>query len=112
MFSLPLPADELARKLSRTLAPRPSGLELIVTDVGLVPASGNDAVLRLQVTVTTFEDSRGQHWRVEIPLDPADLNPDVMTPQAFVVTVRANLEEWWDVRGAEPAVAAWGRRLD
>ena len=52
--------------------------------------------------------NRGQRWEVKIPFDPDELE---MLGPALVVTLRANLEEWWDPRGAEPGMGALGRRF-
>jgi hypothetical protein len=108
--SLPVPPEDLACKLSRPLAPRRDGLELSVVDPTLVK-TGDDLRLRLRVTVTTARSETAEHWQVSIPIDPADLDPAV-NPSAFATTLRANLEEWWDVKDRESRIAAWGRRLE
>ncbi|MBV8542605.1 MAG: hypothetical protein JO063_09700 [Pseudonocardiales bacterium] len=108
-LSLPLPPEDLARKLSRPLAPRRDGLELSVADPTLVE-TGDDPKLRLRVTVTTARCETPEHWQVTIPLDPVDLDPAV-NATAFATTLRANLEEWWDMKDRESRIAAWGRRL-
>ena len=50
-----------------------------------------------------------QTWRLiyDVPLE--DLH--VLGPTAFVATVRANLEEWWDTRPAGP-VHVVAERID
>jgi hypothetical protein len=111
MLVLPLSAEELATRLSRSLASRRDGLQMIVENVALGEPVAGAVPLRMRVTVTTHDHPRQQHWQVSVPLDPRDLDPGILPAQAFVVTVRANLEEWWDVRAAEPAVAAWGRQI-
>ncbi|MGH3769273.1 MAG: hypothetical protein ACRDS0_00890 [Pseudonocardiaceae bacterium] len=109
--ALPTPPEDLARQLSRPLAPRRDGLELSVADPTLVETAEDPTLrLRLRVTVTTARSKTAEHWQVMIPLDPADLDPAV-NPTAFVVTLRANLEEWWDMKDRESHIAAWGRRL-
>ncbi|MBV9012485.1 MAG: hypothetical protein JO272_10625 [Pseudonocardiales bacterium] len=107
--ALPISPEELARTLSRPLAPRRDGLELSVADPTLVE-TGDDLRLRLQVTVTTARSETAEQWQVMIPLDLADLDPAV-NPTAFATTLRVNLEEWWDMKDREPHIAAWGRRL-
>lgn len=109
MTTLPLAPDELAVRLSRGLAPRRDNLRLAVAEPVLVerPQLG----LRLLVTVTSDAQQAAERWEVTIPLDPLDLDPEIVTT-SFVVTLRANLEEWWDVKDQEPPIAAWGRRLD
>jgi hypothetical protein len=111
--SLPLPPEELARRLSRGLGARPDGLELSVAEPVLVEVAGDPGVeLRVRVTATSRDTSSdGERWRVSIPVDPADLAPTVSLP-AVILILRANLEEWWDVKDSEPEFAAWGRRLD
>jgi hypothetical protein len=109
---LPLAPEELARRLSEGLAPRPEGLELSVEQPILVEVPEDPGlVLRLRVTAATAADPDGQVWQLAIPLDPADLDPEV-NPSALVTVLRANLEEWWDVKDSEPHIASWGRRLD
>jgi hypothetical protein len=110
MLALPIPPDVLAKRLSRNLGPRRDGLELHVTQVQLKALGAAEALLKLQVTATTHADPKGQRWEVSIPLGPIELHPDVTTSALFI-TLRANLEEWWDVREAEPDIAAMGRRL-
>jgi hypothetical protein len=107
--SLPVPPENLARKLSRPLAPRRDGLELSVADPTLVE-TGDGPGLRLRVTVTTAHSEMAEYWQVTIPLDPADLDPAV-NPTAFATILRADLEEWWDVKDRESRIATWGRRL-
>jgi hypothetical protein len=65
----------------------------------------------VRVTVARDGKSGAQSWQVTIPLDPLDIDPAV-DPASFVTTIRANLEEWWDRKGVEPPIAAWGHRLD
>lgn len=112
LVTLPIPPAELARRLSRGLGPRRDGLELTVTSADLTPVHDNRAQLRLLVTATTHADRRGQHWQVDIPIDTEDLDPQLLGTPALIITLRANLEEWWDVRAVEPDFAAWGHRLD
>lgn len=47
-------------------------------------------------------------WAWCLPLDDEDLG---MLPDAFVLTVRANFEEWWCTKGLDPDVARLGHRL-
>ena len=108
--SLPMPAVELGRRLSRTLAPRRDGLQLSVADPELIETPTNFGLM-VKVTVTTDGMPGADSWRVTVPLDPLDLDPAV-DPASFVTTIRANLEEWWDMKGVEPLIAAWGHHLD
>jgi hypothetical protein len=50
---------------------------------------------------------------VTLPLGPADPEDPLedLKPESFVITTRANLEEWWDMKAQEPHIAAWGHRL-
>jgi hypothetical protein len=107
--SLPIPPDELARQLSVALAPRPNGLQLTVDSLLLTEAAER-VDLRLDVIVTRAT-SPEERWQLTIPVPAADLDSDVLGPGAFVFTIRANIEEWWDVKDHEPSVAAWGRRM-
>ena len=110
--TLPLAPEELARRLSEGLAPRPEGLELSVAEPVLIEVPEDPGrALRLRVTAATAADPDVQMWQLAIPLDPADLDPEV-SPSALVAILRANLEEWWDVKDRDPRIAFWGRRLD
>ena len=40
-----------------------------------------------------------------LPIDASDAE---LTPQAFVATLRANLEEWWDCKDTDPEIARRG----
>jgi hypothetical protein len=104
---LPMDPDELAAAISRELAPRPDHLQLSVSGLGLV--GGAEPQLRMRVRATADAMSP-ESWEMTIPIDPADLDPEVV-PSSFVLVIRANLEEWWDVKAFEPSIAAWGRRL-
>jgi hypothetical protein len=108
--ALPIPAEELALRLSRSLAPERNNLELSVTEVALLSDPDADLKLQLLVKVTSLDSPKAQVWQVGIPIDPTDLDPAVNL-SAFILIVRANLEEWWAVKTAEPRIAAWGRRL-
>lgn len=103
MPELPFSSEELARRLSRELAPRPDGLTLSVNEPGLVEEA-DGVVLRLRVAVRPA----GEIWVLRLRLDPADLDLD---PAALVLVLRANIEEWWDCKDDEPHVAAWGHRI-
>jgi hypothetical protein len=35
-----------------------------------------------------------------------------VNPSAFVLIVRANIDEWWAAKDNEPTFAEWGQRLD
>ncbi|MEV0664671.1 hypothetical protein ACIBI3_31900 [Actinomadura luteofluorescens] len=103
MPELPFSSEELARRLSRELAPRPDGIALSVSDPVLVEEADR-LVLRLQIAARPT----GEVWELRFPLDPVDLDLD---PVAFVLVLRANIEEWWDCKDAEPHVATWGHRI-
>jgi hypothetical protein len=108
--SLPIPAEDLARELNRHPAPSPDGAELTIIDPTLVgSADNNDLALRVYVNATAH--GRAESWQLTIPLDPIDLDPKV-NPSAFVLIVRANIDEWWAVKDNEPTVAGRGQRPD
>lgn len=108
---LPLPAADLARRLSGLLAPRRDGLSLTVTALELVTHDAGPGLgLRMTVKISRTDGAPNELWQVTIPVDPIDLDPSVNV-DSFVITIRANLEEWWHVRKAEPRIALWGRRL-
>lgn len=112
-YSLPMPAEELAERLSRALAPNHDSVELVVSSPTLVQAAattGEGLEFRVHVTVT-LPGHPAQRWQVTVPIDPIDLDPAV-NHSAFVTTLRANLEEWWATKDQEPTTAARGRRLD
>lgn len=100
--------EGLAARLSQPLNPA-DPWELRVTQLELVPArDGGRALLRLLVEAAPTRDAHPETWEWSLPLDDEDL---AMLPDAFVVTVRANLEEWWCTKGHDPEVARLGRRL-
>jgi hypothetical protein len=110
--SLPLPAADLARQLSKPLAPRRNGLELSVVAAQLID-TGAELALQLDVSITSDDQPTPQRWQVTLPLGPADPEDPLedLKPESFVITIRANLEEWWDMKAQEPHIAAWGQRL-
>jgi hypothetical protein len=110
--SLPVPPADLPARLSRALAPRRNGLELSVTAAELVE-DGTEFGLQLAVSVTSGEQPDPQRWRVILPLGPPDPEDPLedLNADSFVITCRANLEEWWDMKGQEPRIAAWGLSL-
>src|SRR5262245_43874521 len=88
---LPVPLDELPALLSRELDPiRPRGLR--VTRVQARP--GRELLLRIDVQATGTETREPQQWRLGYEVPKADLT--LLDGHSFVLTVRANLEEWWD----------------
>lgn len=100
--------EGLASRLSRPLNPA-DPWELQVTGLELIPARpGGPTLLRLLVEAAATRDAQPETWEWSLPLDDEDLE---MLPDAFVVTVRANLEEWWCTKGHDPGVARLGRRL-
>jgi hypothetical protein len=110
MVRLPLDPKALASELSQPLAVRDKR-RLDVTFVSLVRSRDSDS-LRLELTVLAIPvpGAAAEHWRVAIPVSPEDLDPEIL-PASFVVTVRANLEEWWDTKGADPFTSKMGQRL-
>ena len=110
MVRLPLEPKALASELSRPLAVRDKR-RLDVTSVSLVGGAESES-LRLELTVLAIPASVAatEHWRVTIPLSPEDLDPEIL-PASFVVTIRANLEEWWDTKGSDPFTSKMGQRL-
>lgn len=110
--SLPVPPADLPERLSRPLAPRRNGLELSVTAAELIE-NGEEFALQLAVSVTSRQHPDPHRWQVRIPLglqDPED-PLEGLNAESFVITCRANLEEWWDMKGQEPRIAAWGLSL-
>jgi len=104
MTEFPFPPDELARRLSQNLAARPNGLVLTVSSPALARTPDGPA-LTLRLNAQPADET----WDLAIPLDPVDLT---LAPQALVAVLRANIEEWWDCKDAEPHLAAWGHRLN
>ncbi|GEM_PF-6868270 len=88
-LGLPVPLAGLPRLLSRELTPhRPRPLAVTSVDAARVPG------LRLLIGVVAGHDA--QMWELTLDLPEPDL--ESLDPYSFVVTVRANLEEWWDTR--------------
>ncbi len=99
---LPMPTEQLGQRLSIPLGGSAAGPALHVTGLSLV-RNADGLGLRLDVTAGV------EHWLVTIPLDPIDLDPEV-SADALVVTLRANLEEWWHTKDHDSRVAGWGVR--
>lgn len=106
---LPWPPEVLTERLSRNLGPRRDGLELLVTSVDVVP-NGKDVDLVLAVTASSRSLRPPQSWRVAFPTTRSTL-AELDHLDTFVLTYRAALEEWWDVRGYEPQTALRGTRI-
>lgn len=88
---LPVPLGELPALLSNELdQARPRGLR--VTAVQARP--GHELVLLIDVLVEATDDRGPQRWRLGYEVPPADLT--LLNGHSFVLTVRANIEEWWD----------------
>jgi hypothetical protein len=103
---LPVPWEDLAELLSKDLDhSQQRGLKVRSVSRGAGVAS------QLVVIVQADSGATGQPqtWRLtyDIPLD--DLN--LLAPESFVLTVRANIEEWWDTRPTQP-VHLVAERLD
>jgi hypothetical protein len=103
----PIEGAELASALSRPLVPRAGGWSLDVDEVAWVPEADPSA-LELSLRVRPAADQPAQRWLLALRLSPEDIDGDVDV-DSFVLTVRANLEEWWQTGGDVPGVTA--RRL-
>jgi hypothetical protein len=112
MSFLSIPEAELAERLSVPLAPRQHGWALTVTQLS-VPDVADGEQLRMVLTVKCREntDDPDEWWRVSIPVD-RDIFDSAVSPQALRVTLRANLEEWWDTKAFDPWTGLWGTRLE
>ena len=101
MLRLPYEPEELAVELSRPLASR-DRCRLTVESLWLEGEDDPDSVvLVLQVSARAHPAAAEEHWRVSLPVSPQDLDPEV-SRQALAVTLRANLEEWWDTKSSDP----------
>lgn len=88
---LPVPLEDLPALLSNELDPaRPRGLR--VTAVQARP--GHEVVLLIDVLVEATGNREQQRWRLGYEVPTADLT--LLDGYSFVLTVRANIEEWWD----------------
>jgi hypothetical protein len=106
---LPISKAELLERLNATEQIPGTASRLRVTEVSIVHESADEPAIELTVEVSTAP-GEAERWLFRLPPDAELLEPDVL-PQAFAVVVRANLHEWWLMRGQEPALAARGRRL-
>jgi hypothetical protein len=99
---LPVPLEDLPALLSRELVPaRPSGV--YVTHVEA--QGGPDLLLILKVIAGGGSHAGPQEWRLELQVPAEDLI--LLDPYSFVLTLRANLEEWWQTgRGEMPGLQA------
>ena len=106
---LPVADKELVRLLNRPLTrPDHRSVNLTVDSAQAREGIGPTKLgLELAVRVSTPARGRESAWTVVIPLDPLDI-AEGMTPQAFVATMRANLEEWWACKDTDPEIARWG----
>src|SRR5262245_1066546 len=88
---LPVPLVELPVLLSRELdQARPRGLRV----TGVQARPGHELVLLIDVLVEGTATREPQRWRLGYDVPTADLT--LLDAHSFVLTVRANLEEWWD----------------
>ncbi|MFB9376454.1 hypothetical protein ACFFKU_12305 [Kineococcus gynurae] len=110
MSSLPCDPDTLATELSRPLVPSDRH-RLTVERLDLLPGGDVDSgLLVLHVRAAADPAAATERWQVRLPLSPSMLDPR-MAHDAFVLTLRANLEEWWMTRNHDPRTAAWARRV-
>lgn len=63
----------------------------------MLTAAAEGVDLRLDVIVTMAKSAE-ERRQLTIPVPAGDLDSDVLGPEAFVFTIRANIEEWWDVK--------------
>lgn len=111
MLSLPCDPGVLAAELSRPLVPTDRHrltVEAVELRGGDQPDSG---VLRLVVQAAPGCGSPVQRWQLDLEVPASMLDPRMTGHQAWAVTLRANIEEWWMTKDREPHTAAWGRRL-
>jgi hypothetical protein len=110
MLRLPCDPEELATELSRPLAAR-DRRRLTVQSLWLERGeSADSARLMLLVRARSHGQSAEEQWRVALPVGAQDLDPAV-SRQALVVTLRANLEEWWDTKGFDAVSRTLGTRI-
>ncbi|HEY6798320.1 MAG TPA: hypothetical protein VI248_26880 [Kineosporiaceae bacterium] len=116
-MSLPIPASELARRLSVPQDPRSDGWRLDVTSVEVV-GKGEEARIRLLVNVIPTAGDAQEKWEITLPWDPRDMGGPAGPGETIegianstVFVLRANLEEWWYTKAREAHTAAWGRRV-
>jgi hypothetical protein len=77
-----------------------------------VPHEGDSERVTLNLRIRVSRDSGDDElWDFNLPMDACEFDPAVNL-QAFVVIVRANIEEWWALRHREPTVAALAGRLE
>jgi hypothetical protein len=111
MTQLPLDPQALAAELSRPLAVRDKR-RLDVASVSLRGDQESGSLsLVLTVQAVPVPGATPECWLVTFPMAPEELDPDIL-PASFVVTIRANLEEWWDTKGADPFTSRLGQRLN
>lgn len=91
---LPLADADMPSELSRPLASGGHSPSITVVSAEFRPPK-----LRLRLI-----DPHGQPWRWILTMDDYDFMEDGVSAnaQAFVVTIRANLEEWWHTKDLEP----------
>jgi hypothetical protein len=110
MLQLPCDPAELAIDLNRPLASRDRRqlhVEAVSVEHGDAP---NSARVVLLVKAVPGPGGEEEQWRVAIPVSPDDLDP-MVTRQALVTTLRANLEEWWDTKSFDPMTRNMGTRV-
>lgn len=98
------PADELARQLSVALPGPPSEWALSVESVH----RASDKTPVSMVVVCTPNRGGSERWELTLPSDADD---DHLNRSALVMTMRANIEEWWATRRGEALTEAMGRRI-
>jgi len=73
-------------------------------------SDSEDVVLTFTLRVRRTATDSAENWIVSLPVGRQDLSPAVRS-ESLILTLRANLEEWWDLKDHDPRVRASGRRL-
>jgi hypothetical protein len=98
--------SELQEKLQQPLGDSRNARPEISVEI----AQFGDGASSLVLDLTVLTGSRPQRWRLTLPGAADDL-ADASLPSAALI-VRANIEEWWHTKDAEPASAQLAQRLD
>ncbi|WP_460629892.1 hypothetical protein [Intrasporangium mesophilum] len=93
-----MPLEDLPALLSKELVPaRPSGVRVTAVDA----QGGVDLVLRFLIEVDAGSPAVTQVWRLAMEIPSGDLT--LLDGYSFILTLRANLEEWWHTGQGEMA---------